>query len=143
MAAIKLHGRTEEVVWEPPLLQFTIERHGGTVLGSSRADRHRWTLDLTAMTATYEQSGYRQLRPMSPRMNVREIAEELAQLMRCHRDDERLKWSEDGSVRVLIDLVIPARGVPRQTVTGRRKRFRRELSELVQQAGGEILRPNV
>jgi hypothetical protein len=37
MTGQKLLGRMEEVVWEPPILSFTVERHGGTVQGSSRA----------------------------------------------------------------------------------------------------------
>jgi hypothetical protein len=27
----KLHGRMEDISWHPPVLSFTIERHGGTV----------------------------------------------------------------------------------------------------------------
>jgi DNA-binding protein Fis len=34
----KLISRMENVVWSPPILQFTIERHRGTVWGSSRGD---------------------------------------------------------------------------------------------------------
>jgi hypothetical protein len=34
MVAEKLYDRIEEVLPEPPLLTFTIERHGGTVRGS-------------------------------------------------------------------------------------------------------------
>ena len=38
MAGHKLIGRMEHVEWNPPVLTFTIERHGGTVLGSTRAE---------------------------------------------------------------------------------------------------------
>jgi hypothetical protein len=51
MAGQKLLGRMEEVVWEPPILTFKIERHGGTVLGSSRATPQEWRLDLDKKTA--------------------------------------------------------------------------------------------
>jgi len=34
----KLLGRMEHVHWNPPVLSFTIERHGGTPLGSTRAE---------------------------------------------------------------------------------------------------------
>jgi hypothetical protein len=40
MSGDKLLGRMEEVTWAPPLLAFVIERHGGTVLGSSRTELH-------------------------------------------------------------------------------------------------------
>jgi hypothetical protein len=35
----KLLNRTEDLAWEPPTLSFCIERHGDTVMGSSRAER--------------------------------------------------------------------------------------------------------
>ena len=33
--------RAEELHWNPPLLSFTIERHGAIVLGSTRAELQR------------------------------------------------------------------------------------------------------
>jgi hypothetical protein len=36
--ADKLSGRIENLRWQPPYLLFQIERHGGTVMGSSRAE---------------------------------------------------------------------------------------------------------
>jgi hypothetical protein len=38
MEAYELHHRMEHVRWQPPILFFVIERHGGTVLGSTRAE---------------------------------------------------------------------------------------------------------
>ena len=35
----KIH-RAESIRWTPPILSFVLERHGGTVNGSSRADLH-------------------------------------------------------------------------------------------------------
>ena len=46
MTSRKLHGRMEVVLWNPPRLTFYIERHGATVLGSSRAEVQEWTVDL-------------------------------------------------------------------------------------------------
>jgi len=37
MAGYKLHGRVDDVHWDSPVLTFVIERHGETVLGSTRA----------------------------------------------------------------------------------------------------------
>ncbi|SRR5579875_1064949 len=45
MQASKL-DRAEQIMWEPPLLSFCIERHGGTTKGSVYADLHVWTIDL-------------------------------------------------------------------------------------------------
>ena len=34
----------KDLTWDPPDLSFTIDRHGGTVMGSTRAERQTWTL---------------------------------------------------------------------------------------------------
>jgi hypothetical protein len=39
MEAYKL-SRMEDVMWNPPRLEFTLERHGPTAMGSSRATLH-------------------------------------------------------------------------------------------------------
>ncbi len=41
----------EEVEWEPPLLRFTIERYGATVLGSTNLHRQRWQVNVDAKKA--------------------------------------------------------------------------------------------
>jgi hypothetical protein len=43
--------------WNDPILAFTLEQHGGTVLGSSRADLERWIVNLNDGTAHVEQAG--------------------------------------------------------------------------------------
>src|SRR5262245_41209440 len=53
MTAEKLH-RAEGLAWYPPCLTFLIERHGRTVLGSTRAELHQWTVDLDWETAKCE-----------------------------------------------------------------------------------------
>jgi hypothetical protein len=44
MEGRKLLGRMEDVAWNLPLLTFTIERHGGTALGSTRATLQEWVM---------------------------------------------------------------------------------------------------
>lgn len=51
MEAHKLLSRMEQIVWEPPVLTFVIARHGGMVLGSTRAELQHWAVDLNKMTA--------------------------------------------------------------------------------------------
>lgn len=46
MAADKLLGRMEQVRWHPPESVFLIERHGRTVLRSTRADKQEWTINV-------------------------------------------------------------------------------------------------
>ena len=62
MAGYKLHNRIEQVTWEPPLLSFKIERHGGTARGSSRADIYSWELNVEEQVAKTGKSGYRQVK---------------------------------------------------------------------------------
>lgn len=78
MSAYKLGGRMEQFRWDPPVLTFEIERHGATVRGSSRAELHTWEIDVVNMTANCRRGGFRQLTPMSPRLNVKPIAEDVA-----------------------------------------------------------------
>jgi hypothetical protein len=73
MAGYKLLDRMKDVTWNPPELTFTIERHGATALGSTRAELHRWTVDVQKETATCMLVGRRQLKPMQPRLDVRPL----------------------------------------------------------------------
>jgi hypothetical protein len=46
MRSYKLSGRMENPAWQPPCLTFQIERHGGTVMGSTRAELHTCHVDI-------------------------------------------------------------------------------------------------
>jgi hypothetical protein len=124
MTSGKLLGRMVEVIWQPPVLSFTIERHDGTVQGSSRASLQQWRLDLDKKTAWCEERRFRQCRGRQPRLDVRALAEEVAGLILRHQEDERLRWCEGGRVRVLVGQILPKGSVAAQTLAGRRKRFR-------------------
>src|SRR4051794_23218609 len=94
MEGDKLLGRMESVGWQPPVLTFVIERHGGIVRGSTRAELQHWSVNLDDATATLSRTGHRQLEPMSPRITtseMRERAGRLAELIVNGRDDERLR----------------------------------------------------
>ena len=129
MAGRKLIGRMEGAEWHPPTLIFTIERHGGTVLGSSRAELQRWVVDLDRMMATCERAGHRQLSPTARRVDVGPIAAEIAGLVVGGVIDDRLRWLGDGRVRVEVGRIFPERSGYKQTVQGRRKRLREALIE--------------
>lgn len=49
-------GRMEAVRWDPPVLSFTIERHGAMSAGSTRAELQQWRIDLDRKTARCERS---------------------------------------------------------------------------------------
>ncbi len=139
----KLKGRTEDVRWNPPVLSFQIERHGGTVLGSTRADRHVWTIDLDKKTATCEKVGQRQLEPMRAKLDVGPMAQEVAQSIIDHKEDERLLWGKDGTVRIVTGKILPSGSAFKQTLTGRRKRFLTAVDETLSSAGWRRVRTGV
>jgi hypothetical protein len=143
MTGDKLLGRMEQVVWEPPILTFTIERHGGTVNGSSRASLQEWTLDLENMTARCAEDRFRQVHGRQPRLDVRPLAEEVAKLILLRREDNRLKWYEDGRVRVLVGKVLPDDSAVTQTLAGRRKRFRETMARRLAVEGWREVGVNV
>jgi hypothetical protein len=129
MAAFKLK-RLEVPYWDGSMLTFAVERHGGTVLGSTRADVQHWAVDPRAATARIVRRTHRQLSAMAPRLDVRPLAVDVAALILAGVSDDRLKWSPDGAtVTVRIGRIIPDDSAARQTVTGRRRRFRAALEE--------------
>ena len=129
MAGHKLIRRMERVEWHRPILTFLIERHGGTVLGSTRAELQPWSVDLDRGTATCERTGHRQLSPMARRVDVGPIADEVAGRIVVGKSDDRLSWLGDGRVRVELGRIFPERSGYKQTVQGRRQRLREALIE--------------
>jgi hypothetical protein len=125
----KLLGRTENLTWNPPLLTFEIERHGATVMGSTRAHVYPWSIDLEQCTATMGWPRMRQVLVKDAPLKVQPIAEEIAACILIGKADSRLKWKSDTNVRVLIGDVIPATN--QQTTSGRRRRFRVALEALI------------
>ena len=130
MAHYKL-DRMENVRWDPPTLAFEVERHGAAAMGSTRAERQQWTLDMDTLTAQHGSVGRRQIRPSQRRLDVRPLAEEVSQLIIQRSEDLRLRWNDDGSVRVLVGEILPKDSAVKQALRGRRKRFWAQLDELL------------
>ena len=128
MEAYKLQ-RMEDLEWHPPSLAFTIERHGGTAMGSSRAELQSWFVDLDRRVAECQVTGYRQLYPRAAGVNVKPIADELATLVISGSQDERLQWSAGGHVRVRSGKIFGTHFVPKQTLQGRRERLVKAMEE--------------
>lgn len=134
MAAYKL-WRMEDAAWNPPILEFTIERHGATAQGSTRASLQRWEVNVDCATVSCDANyGYRQVYQRQPPLNVRAIAEDLAAKIASGAADPSLHWMSSSRVRVRIGEVIPSKG-PKQTVQDRRKRFRAALETLLRDYG--------
>jgi hypothetical protein len=130
----KIFGRTEQLAWNPPLLTFTIERHGGTVNGSSRAELQEWAVNAFRGTAAIVGIRRRQLYSPAKRLDVRPLAAAIAEAILNNRESPSLKRFPDGRVKILIATVIPDVSY-QQTVAGRRKRFRLELEKLIEPHG--------
>ena len=138
MAEYKL-DRVDHLEWQPPLLAFGIERHGGAMLGSSRAEKQRWEIDVDqARIADVQTHGYRQLRPNAKRFDVKPLAEEVVRIACEGRADERLKWTADKS-RVTFNLTkalsLAVGSSPNQTREGRLKRLRPAVTSMMLAAG--------
>ena len=137
-AAYKLRGRMKNVEWDPPELAFTLPRHGGTVLGSTREALHRWGVDTQARRATCNpRYSHRQVEPMAAPVRAKPLAAELVAAIAAREDDDRLKWSDDCQrVKVnLTEAVGGSKGVAKQTLEGRRKRLRDELIRVLPEEG--------
>jgi hypothetical protein len=143
MTASKLLGRIEDLSWHPPHLTFTIERHGGTVLGSSRAERQRWDVNLETSTAVCSRPGHRQLTPMAPRLDVRPLARATVASILGRQPAEGLRWARDGTVRVQIGCIIPTGSAVGPTLAGCRRRFWKALDDELIHAGWTQVRHSV
>jgi hypothetical protein len=130
----KLSGRMENLRWEPPHLLFEIERHGGTALGSSRAEIHQWRVDLEAEVAVCTTGRYRQLRRRIAPLDVKPLAEMIVRLIQSGEVSPTLKWVSGDVVKIAIGQIVPA-GCAKQTLIGRRKRFKKALEPLLAQLG--------
>ena len=137
--------RLEDLSWNPPVLSFTIERHGGTVLGSTRAELHEWTVNLNLATAHCAPGGYRQLVPVAPRLDVKSIAARVCdtvqqgQASNCDFVKQGIVvWHGSDHVSIKHGALIP-RGGYQQTVAGRRRRFRNELMKRMTTFGWQLV----
>lgn len=70
------------------------------------------------------------------------MAKNIADLIIAKRLDDRLKWNEDGSVRLIIGEILPKDFTPKQTLEGRRRRFSMKVEELLAPYGWKRLQSN-
>ncbi len=137
-------ARMEDVRWNPPVLSFTIERHGAMGMGSTRAELQHWRVDLDRKTGRCERSGsYRQALPRAEAVRVEPVALDLADSILAGRADDRLKWQGEETVRVLMTKIFPRDSGYTQTITGRRQRLRTALQTLLADADWREIRRDV
>lgn len=138
MAEHKLE-RAYGLEWQPPLLRFRIERHGSYMLGSTRAEKQWWEIDIDqARVIGVGTHGYRQVVSNAKRLNVQPLAEEIVGIAYNGQADERLRWTAD-RLRVTFNLTkaidLAVGPSPNQTREGRRKRLGKAVRELMIASG--------
>jgi hypothetical protein len=140
-------GGPRDLMWHPPILSFTIERHGSLVLGSTRAEKQRWSLDLENRTASADTVGRRQVHQPAQAFRSREMAAMAEKI--CSEIQEGPSSTSDYTTRGIIawagsdqvhikhgELVPPA--AFQQTTASRRKRFRSILESKMQAVGWKL-----
>ncbi len=142
MEASKLQGRMESIDWQPPLLTFVIERHGGTVCGSTRAELQHWEVDVERMTATIVKTGQRQIAPMARPVSVTPLAQEIAGAIIQGQSDQRLRWLGNDDVHVVTSRVFPTTSGCKRTVEGRHKRLAAQVEEILANHGWKSMGRN-
>jgi hypothetical protein len=138
-------NRLEDLSWNPPLLSFTIERHGGTVLGSTRAELHKWTVNVTLGSASCTRGRYRQLVPTAPRLDVKPIAARVCDSVQqgpasnCELVKQGIVvWHGGDHILIKHGVLIPNDGYQR-TISGRRRKFCNELTNMMKPLGWELV----
>jgi hypothetical protein len=133
----------EEVSWSPPYLSFVIERRIGTVFGSIRVEKQRWTLNLEKRTADQMWIGRRQLRPNATKFDVKPLADRVCEAVQegpssASRlvSDGIIFWKSDDELIVLHGRII--RGEYQRTVGRRRNRFIADLKSKMETIGWEL-----
>ncbi len=137
MVGYKLHGRTEGLFWNPPELSFTIERHGGAVMGSVYAELQHWVVDVSKGSAWVQSGGRRLIGRRAKPLKVVPLVEEVVELVGARANDARLKWQTPDRVRIMIGQIIPSESAVAQTLQGRRRRFSNELEKQMRAMGWE------
>lgn len=114
------------------------------MLGSTRAEKQHWTLNLERRTADHSQIGFRQLRPSAPRLDVKTLADEVCKAVQeGPKSASRLAsacvvvWANDNELTVFHGKIVV--GDYQRTVSGRRKRFFADLKTKLKIIGWELI----
>ena len=125
--------RAEKLAWDGTILSFILERHAGTVNGSSRAALHHWNVDLAKNYAKISETSPRQIYPMDSQMDIKKKANEVAEQILSREQLENIEWRTANHVVLNISRIIPETNM--KTTTDRRKRFRAELEKIMSNQG--------
>jgi hypothetical protein len=127
--------RAEDVEWNPPVLKFAIERHGGVVLGGKTATVQRY--EYNAETGELEQTnefneGKRLLEERSPSFTedmARDLAEKIIGALRTGESHEGIKTLKNGTRKITFQSLF--KRDYKQTRLARLKRLKAALDEIM------------
>ena len=107
-------------------INFSIERHGRTTMGSPYADVHQWVVDLAAKTAWIAGITPRLIGKRSQPIDVAAVLTTILDALK-NEDETIVDRTKDGRRRIKIEAVIPD-GV-KETTQKRKKAIRKALNE--------------
>jgi len=136
MKSDKLFNRMESASWNQPVLSFVIERHGGTVMGSTRAELQHWDVNVETGILTLEKTGHRQLSPMGPRISIKAIADEIADAVIGGEDDQRFH-RRGNELDINTSTIFPKKSGFNRTVESRRQRVCEHIAKRLAEHGWE------
>ncbi len=120
--ANKLHRLERPTIEQDGCITFQLERHGGTVNGSTRAHLHTWQVNLTKKTATITRHGHRQLQA-TKRWDYKTAAHEILAVVEAGQQHQAVSWIKEFThFQLTLNKVVP--GGAQQTVTSRNRRFK-------------------
>jgi hypothetical protein len=123
----------EKPSWAPPILSFEIERHGGPAQGSAYAAIQVWHVNLESNEASCRVDRKRLVGRIDEPLDTLALAKEIADLICGGKSDKRLNWLSDVRVRLCMKDIIPETN--KQTTSGRRRRFVKQLKDILAQKG--------
>lgn len=133
-------SRMESVEWDGEVLEFTLERHGPTARGSTRAKLHRWSVQIDPPNAFLSEAGSRVVGQISPKWYPDELVAELSFAIFNGKEHPHVKWICENKFRVIeIGSLVP--GDCKETLAGRRYRFRSALRTCLSSSGWKETSP--
>ena len=141
MAAHKIGGRAHGFNWKSPILSFEIDRHGGTVIGSTRAERQMWTIDVEKRTARSATVGYHQLTPRASNFKAEPVVLQFVDVISQRLVTPpgwKLTWISNDEIRVVVRSMLPDQSGFQKTIQGRTKRLRERLISAIGEKGWRV-----
>ena len=97
-------------------------------------------MNLETGIASFEERGYRQFNALSPRLKVEPIVDSVIEAVQARKTlpGDALVWVADDQVRIKQAVLIPD-DASKQTMSGRRKRFRSAMQSAMATIGWDII----